>query len=54
MDAYIIGDDFKEDGADHKTYGITQTNPQHENIIEVYKDKALRDRILEYLNKETP
>jgi hypothetical protein len=43
------GDDFKEKGASHKTYGID--DGEWGNKIEVYGDSQLRNRILRYLNK---
>lgn len=51
----VKGDDYKGPDADHPTYGITITNvwldlrgrPQpHGNMIEVYRNEAVRDRVL--------
>jgi hypothetical protein len=56
----VLGDDYKKPGSDHPTFGITITNawldlrgrPQpHGNMIEVYRTKALRDRVLHLLQK---
>ena len=54
----VIGDDFLGDGDSHKTFGITIRNASidragaphdHRNMVEVYADEALRDRILQLL-----
>ena len=47
---YSKGDDYLEDGTDHKAFGISREG--WGNQIEVYGDAALRDRIIELLNKE--
>lgn len=51
---FIKGDDFLEEGADHKTFGIHNETPGEEWIqqIEIYGDPDLRDRILRLLNEE--
>lgn len=52
------GDDYKNSGETHHTYGITVSNvwqdfrrewQPHGNIIEVYREEALRDRVLHLL-----
>ena len=51
---FIRGDDYWPDKADMKAFGITDTKLkiQHTNKIEVYDDRALRDRILVLLNED--
>ena len=44
------GDDFLEEEADHKTYGIHVG--EWGNKIVVYGDEDLRNKILKLLNKE--
>ena len=51
---FIRGDDYWPDKVDMKAFGITDTKlkVQHINKIEVYDDRALRDRILVLLNED--
>lgn len=41
------GNDYLEEGADYHTYGISVDG--HDNQIEVYGDKQLRDDIVKFL-----
>lgn len=45
---YREGHDHHDEG-DFAVFGISRDDPQHENIIEVYGDEALRDRVLALL-----
>ncbi len=54
MGKFVTGEDYKEDGADQKTFGIHNRTPGEEwgNQIEVYGDEDLRDRILRLLQED--
>ncbi len=51
MGKFVTGEDYKEDGADQKTFGIHNRTPGEEwgNQIEVHGNEELRDRILRLL-----
>jgi hypothetical protein len=55
MKIYSKGDDYKEDFADYKTFGISENKRVdnrllHTNKIEIYGDEELRDKIIKLLN----
>ena len=45
---YKSGDEYKDDDATYKTYGITEDD--HINKIEIHGDEKLRNKILDFLN----
>lgn len=50
--AFVEGDDYLEHGHQYKTFGITRVEDDHTNIIEVYGDVLLRNKIMDLLNEE--